>query len=126
DLLPAAAGEPDPRPGGAVLRDVLDRGRLRLEPEVAAVRQPPGDEVLDDLGLGVEHHVAAGERAEVDAVPAPAEAQLDPLVHGPLAVQPVADARGAQRGRGTVLDHPGALPRLAVAAVAPLQHDGVD
>ena len=60
---------------------------------VAAGVQARGDEVLDHLLLAVDRdRPPAGELGEVDAVPAPVEAQLEAVVDEALAVQALGDA----------------------------------
>ncbi len=123
-LLLARVGERDRRAVGlqAVDRDVLD-----LEADVAAVAFADGDQVLDDLLLAVDRdRPPAGQRAQVDAVALAVEAQLDPVVDEPLAVQPVAQAGVGQQLDRALLEHPGAHPLLHVLAAARLEHDRPD
>ena len=55
-----------------------------------------------------------------------AEAQLDPLVHHPLALQAVRHARLGEQVDRALLEHAGAHAPLDVLARAQLEHDGVD
>ena len=124
DVLAALVPEADARAVGV---GVLDGQRLRLEQQRAALRELEGDEVLADLGLGVDHHgPAAGEGGEVDAVALPVEAQLDAVVAQPLAVHALPGAGRAQHVDRALLQDPGALALLDVGAVAALQDDRVD
>jgi hypothetical protein len=124
DVLAALVPEADARGVGA---GVLHGQRLRLEQQRAALGELEGDEVLADLGLGVDHHGAsAGEGGEVDAVAPAVEAQFDAVVAQPLAVQPRPGAGRAQHVRGALLQDAGALPPLDIGAVAALQDDRVD
>ncbi len=117
---------PEADAGGVGAR-VLHGQRLRLEEQRAALRQLEGDEVLADLGLGVDHHgPAAGEGGEVDTVAAAVEAQLYAVVAQPLAVHALPGAGRAQHVRRALLQDPGPLPPLDVVAVAALQDDRVD
>jgi hypothetical protein len=114
----------DPRPVGV---GALHGQRLRLEQQRAALLELQGDEVLADLGLGVDHHgPAAGEGGEVDAVAFPVVAQLDAAVLEPLAVHALAGTGRAQHVHRALLQDPGALAVLDVGAVATLQDDRVD
>ncbi len=91
------------------------------------VRQPRGDQVLDDLLLAVDRdRAAAGELGQRDPVPRAAEAQLDALVHEPLAVQPVGHAQLGEQIDRALLEHAGAHAPLDVLARAVLEHDRVD
>jgi hypothetical protein len=91
------------------------------------VRQPPRDQVLDDLGLGVDRHrPPAGQLAEVEVVPLPRELQVDPVVLDPLGVQPLADPGRAEQLDGAGLEHPGPLPGLAVRPRPVLHQHGID
>ncbi len=79
------------------------------------VREPPRDQVLDDLRLGVDRHrPPAGQLAEVEVVALPRELQVDPVVLDPLGVQPLADPGRAEQLDGAGLEHAGPLPGLAV------------
>ena len=62
--------------------------------------EPRRDQVLDDLGLAVDHDAApAGQLAHRDVVPLAVELQVDAAVDDPLAVQPLGDARLARAAR---------------------------
>jgi len=75
--LLAVAALSDP---GMVILDVLDGRCLRLEPDLAAVRQPLQDQVLDHFLLAVDRDAAACQSSEVDAVLVPSKAKLDTVV----------------------------------------------
>ena len=61
----------EPHDGGVALR-LLDRERLRLEQQRWPVGELERDEILHDLGLGVDRdRTAAGEAGEVDVVALP-------------------------------------------------------
>ena len=79
--------------------------------------QARGDEVLDHLLLAVDgDRPPAGELGEVDAVPAPVEAQLEAVVDEALAVQALGDAGGVEQVDRRLLEHAGAHARLDVVA----------
>jgi len=78
-----------------VILDALDGCRLGLEPDLAAVRQPLLDQVLDHFLLAVHGDAPARQAAEVDAMLLPGEAQPDAVVGEPLPRQALADS-----GRG--------------------------
>ena len=61
-----------------------------------------------------------------DAVAAASEPQVDPAVDQTLALHPLAEPVFAQHVAGSLLEHPGPDPRLAVVAAARLEHDGLD
>src|SRR5919112_2973407 len=106
--------------------EILQAYSSRLEDYLPTGVEPGGVEVFDDLLLAIDHDVAPGKIGEVDAVAAPAEAQLDPLVDGPLAVHPLSDARLPQESRRLVLEHTGTDRRLHLLAAAQLEHDRLD
>jgi hypothetical protein len=102
-------------------RPVLRHARHRHvgggELDRSAVRQPPGDEVLDDLGLRVDRHrPAAGQLAEVQVVPLAGELEVDPVVLDPLGVQPLADPGRPEQVDRAGFQHAGPLPGLAVGS----------
>ncbi len=106
---------------------VLHGEGLGLEEQRVTLLQLEGDEVLADLGLGVDHHrAAAGESGEVDAVAGAVEAQFDAVVAQPLAVHALTRAGRAQDVHGALLQDPGALAVLDIGAVTALQDDRVD
>ncbi len=123
-VLAPLVPEGNPRP--VALRP-LHAQRLGLEEQRSALLRVERDEVLADLGLGVDGHgPAAGERGEVDAVPAPVEPQLDPVVPQPLPVHPLPGPGGAQHVGRPLLQDPGPLPLLDVGPVPALQDDRLD
>ena len=104
-------------------RDVVD-----LEEERRAGLEPRGDQVLDDLGLAVDHdRAAAGQVAERDAVALAVELQLDPVVDDALraACRSPTPALDQQVGRA-LLEHAGTDPVLDVVAAAALEDHGLD
>src|SRR5262249_10510618 len=126
---------------GDVVALDLDRARLvpamdpRLrgfdagEPHVAhaeedlAVRvEAPLDEVLDHFMLRIERHALAREPLEVDAVAAPVEAQLDPLVDRALARHALSGADALQEIRRALLEQARADRAFDLLAAAVLDH----
>jgi hypothetical protein len=117
-------GEAEDRPFGIELGD-LGAGDLELDPGPG--REPGPDQVLDDLGLGVDRHpAAAGQVAEVQVMPLALELQVDPAVFEALGVHPLTQADRAEQFDRAGLEQAGPLPRLAVGPAAVLHHDGVD
>ena len=87
-LLGAVVAEAD---AGRVGVDARDGDVLDLEEQRAAGVQAGVDQVLDDLLLPVDgDRRAAGELGQGDAVADAVEAQLEALVHEPLALEPLA------------------------------------
>ncbi len=86
-----------------------------------------GDQVLDDLVLGVERDgLAAGQLVQIDPVRLSGEAQVDSPVHGPLALHPFAEAHLGQQIDRALLEHAGPDGRLDLRPAAQLEHDGLD
>ena len=126
DLMTGApgVGEAEDRPFGIKLSDL---GVGDLELDHGPGRQPGPDQVLDDLGLGVDRHPApAGQVAEVEVMPFTLELQVDSAVFEALGVHPVAQADRAEQFYRARLKQAGPLARLAVGPAAVLDHDGVD
>ena len=121
-LHPAGVGEGDLRPGGL---DVVDR-RARDVEEQRPVGEPGRDEVLDHLGLPVDHHRSTGQRGEADPVPFPGHLQVDAVVDQTLPVHPIADTRRAEQVDRLLLEDAGPDPGLDVLAGAVLDDDAVD
>jgi hypothetical protein len=119
----ALVGEADLRPVGLVSLDAPGAG---LEQERQPARDPGRDQVLDDLGLPVDHDRAARQLPKRHPVALAVELELDPVVHDPLALEPRADAELAQQVGVSLLDHAGADALLAVLAAPRLDDDGVD
>ena len=112
---------------GRVGVDVVHADVVDLEQQLGARRQPRLDEVADHLLLAVDgDRGTAGQLRQRDPVPDAVEAQLEPLVHEPLAVQALAQPGGPQQVDGALLEHPGAHALLDVGAAARLEHDGLD
>src|SRR4029077_16439196 len=115
DLMTGApgVGEAEDRPFGIKLSDL---GVGERELDHGPGRQPGLDQVLDDLGLGVDRHpAAAGQVAEVEVVPLALKLQVDPAVFEALGVHPLAEADGAEQLDRAGLEQAGPLPRLAVS-----------
>jgi len=126
DFVPGSRGVGEAE-HGLVGIELADLGVRHLELDHGPGREPGPDQVLDDLGLGVDRHpAAAGQGAEVEVVPLALELQVDPAVFEALGVQPLAEADGAEQLDRAGLEQAGPLPRLAVGPAAVLHHDGVD
>ena len=123
-LVAALVPVPDQRTLGleVVHRDVRDlevEGQTRLEAKA--------DQVLDELGLAVDHDRApVGEVAQRDPVALARELELDPVVDEPLALQPLARACLHEEVDDRLLDHPGADARLDVLAAAVFEDHRLD
>ena len=77
--------------------------------------------------LGVNRNAAsAGELAEVDAVAASAESQLDAVVHQALAPHSIAQAGFIQQVDGALLQHAGPDTLLDVLPAPGLDHHRLD
>ena len=123
-VVGSLVAEADARP---LALEVVQRDVVDLEAQLAAGLQPRGDEVLDHLLLAVDgDRPPAGELGEVDAVPAPVEAQLEAVVDEALAVQALGDAGRVEQVDGRLLEHAGAHARLDVLARARLEDDRLD
>ena len=101
------------RDARALALEVVERDVLDLEEQRAAALQARGDQVLDDLGLAVDHDRLAGQLVEGDPVALAARLQLDARVDEPLAAHALPDARPRdraprRRARGRP---PGSAPR---------------
>ncbi len=108
-LGPALVGEPDRRLLGL---DAVDGGVGHPEPDVAAVVEALGDEVLEHLVLGVDHHrPTAGQLGQVDPVQPALEREVDAVVDEPVAHHPVAHPGLAHQIDRALLQDPG-LDRL--------------
>ena len=113
----------DARPLGI---QVVHRDVSRLEQERPFRREASGDEVLHDFLLAVDRDAPAREVGERDPVPAPLEAQLDPVMNDALAVQALGHAHLGQQVDGSLLEHARPDALLDVLAAARLEDDGVD
>ena len=104
-------------------RDVVD-----LEVERRAALETGCDQVLDDLGLAVDHdRAAAGQVAERDAVALAVELQLDPVVDDAFALACRSPTPAStQEVDRALLEHAGADPVLDVVAAAALEDHGLD
>ena len=122
-LRHAARGEADHRmvavePPQRHVRGLVDRSTAS---GVARLHQVAGD-----LSLAVDRDVAAGETADVDAVPVAVELQLDPVVRQTFRVQAGRDSGTFQQRHGALFEHAGADPGQHVIAAVLLDDDRVD
>ncbi len=101
------------------VRDLEVKGQTRLEAKA--------DQVLDELGLAVDHDRApVGEVAQRDPVALARELELDPVVDEPLALQPLARAGLHEEVDDRLLDDPGTDARLDVLATPVFEDHRVD
>ena len=79
-----------------------DLGRLVQRGQPGGVTR--GHEVAGDLGLAIDQHpTPAGELAQVDAVPHPADRQFEAVVDQPLGMHAGADAGVVHQVGGALL-----------------------
>ena len=98
-----------------------------LEEDLLARVEARLDEVLDDLVLRVDRdRTPAGEPAEIDAMAAPAEAQLDAVMDEAFALEPLAHARLDQEVDGSLLEEARADALLHVLAAVEFEHGRAD
>ena len=83
-------------------------------------------QIARDLRLTIDRDVAAGEAADVDAVPVSVELQLDAIVRQTFRVQAGCDAGVLQQRHGALFEHARADPGQTRSPAALLDHDGVD
>ncbi len=106
---------------------VVDADVAGLEEDLTTGRQPRRDEILDDLMLRINGNCASAcESAEIDAMAAAAEAQLDAVMGEAELLQPLADAGFNQQVDGALFEQAGANPLFDVLAAASFEHDGLD
>src|SRR6185437_15920412 len=99
----------------------------RLELERRSRCDPRGDEILHDFLLAIDRDRApARERGEVDAMALARETQLDPVVHEPFALQPLANAAFHEEVHRALLEDSGAHAMLHVLPAPKLEDDGFD
>jgi hypothetical protein len=122
-LLGALVAEPDPR---AVCVEVCERHLGDLEQQRPAGGEPGLHQVLDDLGLPVDHQALPGQLVQRDPVPPVLELEADPVVDESFSPHPLADPRLMKEVGDALLEDPGADPCLDVLAAPVLEHDGVD
>ena len=102
-------------------RDVVD-----LEVQRQTLRDASRDQVLDDLGLAVDHDAAPGQIAQRDAMALAVELELDPVVHQPLAAHAIAHTGLLEQVDRSLLEDSRPDPVLAVLAAARLEDHRVD
>src|SRR5689334_13592033 len=111
-----------PRRGGA---DVVHARVLHLEVQSRACGDARGDQVLDDLLLPVHgDRASARELIERDAVIGALEAQRNPAMHQPFAIEALAEPRLAHELDGALLEHTRAHALLDVLSAATLDDHG--
>ena len=102
-LVAALVPVPDQR---TLALEVVHRDVRHLEVERPTRLEAKADEVLDDLGLAVDHdRPPAGEVAERDPVALARELQLDAVVDEALALEALSGARLDQEVDDALLEH---------------------
>ena len=97
---------------------------LGLENNLSPGCQPRCDQILDDFVLSVDgNRAAAGQSAEIDAMAAAAETQLDAVMGQAQTLQPLADAGFFEQVDSALLEQAGANPLLDILAAASLEHN---
>ena len=122
-LVLAVVPEPDFR---GLAGEVMDADVGRLEQDLAAIGEPPVDQILHHLLLAIDGHALADELAEIDVVQGAAEAEIDAVVEHAFALHARAHADLDQEVARPLLDQSGADAALDIVAAAVLQHDGLD
>jgi hypothetical protein len=126
DLAPYPGGVGEAE-HGLVPVELRQLGIGDLELDHGSGLEPGLDDVLDDLGLGVNRHPAAiGQVTEVQMVPLAFELQVDPAVFETFGIHPGPEADAAEQLHGAGLEQTGPLPCLAVGPAPVLDHDRVD
>ncbi len=101
-------------------REIVD-----LEHNLSAGAQPRLDQILHHFLLRVHRdRAAAGQLGQVDAVPAPTEAEPDAVVPQSFTTQPLAHAGLDHQVDSALLQHARAHALLNVLAAAALEDDG--
>jgi hypothetical protein len=107
--------------------EIVHADILGLENDLTAGGDARGDQILDDFMLSVNcDGLAAGQLAQIDAMSASAEAQLDSVMSKAFTLHPLADAGFDQQIDGALLKQAGADSLLDVLPAARLEHDGLD
>lgn len=96
--------------------EVVKRNRDAFEAEVSTVCQTARDEIFHHFLLAIDGHRFAREFYKWNAMPHAIDAQLDPAVLKPFAVEAFAYARVPQHLHAGVFQHAGADSLLAVSA----------
>ena len=94
--------------------------------ELPASVKPCGDQVLDDLLLSVDRHVAAGQFGDPDPLRVSLAAEIDAVVGQPLPREPLADPELMHEIDGVLLEQAGTHPPLDVVAVTRLEDHRLD
>src|SRR5215813_9730727 len=111
---------------GPLAVDILQADIGDLEMQRQSGGEPRGDQILHHLVLAVDRDRLAGERAEVDAMVAAGEADLDSRVDEAFAPHPLAEAGRVKELDGALLEHAGPDAAFHIGARAVLEDDGID
>ncbi len=110
-----------------VALEVVDGDVVDLEVERQPCVEPRGDQILDDLGLPVDHDSPPpGQLAQREMVALAGELQVDAVVRDALARKPLPHACTFEHVDRRLLEHSGADPVLDVVAAPVLEHDRLD
>lgn len=94
-------------------RDARNGDLRRAEDDLAVVREPSSDQVLQHLVLRIDGHGSTtGERMQVDAVSGAVEANLEAVMVETFSLQPFANAGFDHQIDGALFQHAGADRRL--------------
>ena len=106
---------------------IVHREIVHLKHDLSARAEPRLHQILHHFLLRVDgDRAAAGQLGQIDAVPAPAEAEPDAIVPQSLALQTLADAGFDHQVHRALLQHARAHPIFDVLAAAALQNDRLD
>ena len=113
----------DPRSLGL---EVVDGDIGNLEVQFAVACKQRGDQVLDDLLLPVDRHVATGQLGNLDVLRAARAPEVDAVVDQPFAVQPRGDVEVTQQVDRVLLEQPRAHAPLEVLTRASFEDHRID
>ena len=112
---------------GLVGIDAVQADVANAEQDLSPGLDPRLDQILDDFVLGIDgDRFAAGQVAEVDAMPLPTEAQLDAGMDEAFALHPLAHTNLGQEIDGPLFENTGADGGFDLFARACFQNDGRD
>ena len=113
--------------GGARSGDVLERNCFRFKQQLAPGREPRCDQILHDLLLPVDAHLAAVDELRHVHVNKPAlEADVEDAIGHALPHQAVSHAELMHQVDRALLEHAGAHAPLHILAAARLEDDALD
>src|SRR4029077_17946575 len=103
---------------------IVDADFFGFKEKRAAESEPCIHEVFDDFALGIDRDGAAGQVREIDAMGAPAEAQINAVMHEPFALHSLAHAHFSEQVGGVLFEEAGADALLTILAAVQFEHNG--